>query len=124
MAAELFAAPAKLSLPHPQPAIEYASYCFQEYFDGRLPGENQLFFDKQVIQPSELLHTLYVACQQQIDIENYNIVLPLAALMEYLALTIVKSNVLTLKARVTKAIALVELGYINEAYFIYKKILL
>lgn len=44
--------------------------------------------------------------------------------MEYLALTIVKSNVLTLKARVTKAIALVELGYINEAYFIYKKILL
>ena len=50
--------------------------------------------------------------------------LPLAALMEYLALKIVKSNVLTVKARVTKAIALVELGYINEAYFIYKKILL
>jgi len=44
--------------------------------------------------------------------------------MEYLALNIVKSNVLTLKARITKAIALVELGYINEAYFIYKKILM
>ena len=49
MAAELFTAPAKLSLTHPQPDNEYPSYCFQEYFDGRLPGENQLFFDKQVI---------------------------------------------------------------------------
>jgi hypothetical protein len=44
--------------------------------------------------------------------------------MEYLAIYVVKSNVLTLKARATKAIALIELGLINEAYFIFKKILL
>ncbi len=71
-----------------------------------------------------MLHTLYVACSQQIDLENYHTVLPLTALMEYLAIYVVKSNVLTLKARATKAIALIELGLINEAYFIFKKILL
>lgn len=60
MAAELFAAPAKLTLPHPQVAIEYATYNFGEFLDGMLPGETPLFMDKQVIQPSELLHTLYV----------------------------------------------------------------
>lgn len=31
MAAELFAAPAKLSLPHPQVAAEYATYTFREF---------------------------------------------------------------------------------------------
>lgn len=70
-----------------------------------------------------MLHTLYVASQTQIDLENYAIVLPLASLMEYIAVNVVRSTVLTVKARITKAIALIELGYINEAYFIYKKIL-
>jgi len=31
MAAELFAAPAKLSMPHPQVASEYSTYTFREF---------------------------------------------------------------------------------------------
>lgn len=43
--------------------------------------------------------------------------------MEYLAQDITKSKILTNKARIMKAIALVEIGYINEAYQIFNKIL-
>jgi hypothetical protein len=63
MAAELFAAPAKLTLPHPQNYIEYNTYSFVEYLDGSLAGEIPLFEDKQVIQPAELLHSIYVIIQ-------------------------------------------------------------
>ena len=63
MAAELFAAPAKLTLPHPQNYIEYSNYSFGEFLDGSLAGETPLFDDKQVIQPAELLHSLYVLIQ-------------------------------------------------------------
>jgi CTP synthase (UTP-ammonia lyase) len=49
MAAELFAAPAKLSLPHPQVWIEFANYNFGEFLDSLLPGESSLFTDIQVI---------------------------------------------------------------------------
>jgi len=57
-----------------------------------------------------------------IDHENYHLVLPLTSLLEYLCLHITKSKVLLMKARVTKATALIELGYLNEAYFIYRKL--
>ena len=43
--------------------------------------------------------------------------------MEYIAQNVAKSAVLVTKARIIKAVALVELGYINEAYMIYKRIL-
>lgn len=58
------------------------------------------------------------------DLENYHQVLPLASLMEFIANKTTKSSVLVIKARLSKALALTELGYINEAYRIYKKILL
>lgn len=58
MASELFAAPAKLTLPHPQTSIEYASYSFRELLDGRIAGESGVFQDKQILQPSEILHTV------------------------------------------------------------------
>lgn len=44
--------------------------------------------------------------------------------MEHVALKITKSSVLVTKARISKALALVELGYINEAYRIFKKVTL
>ena len=43
MASELFAAPAKLTLPHPQTPIEYGSYSFRELLDGRSAGEASIF---------------------------------------------------------------------------------
>ena len=58
------------------------------------------------------------------DLEQYHQVLPLASLMEYIALNITKSSILVVKARVFKALALTELGYINQAYRSYKKILM
>lgn len=36
MAAEMFAAPAKLSNPHPQTAFEYKSYKIREYLTDKL----------------------------------------------------------------------------------------
>ena len=107
MAAELFAAPAKLSLPHPQVASEYASYTFREFMG------NGLFDDQYVLQPSELIHTLSTSCQALLDFGLFHQALPLAALMEYISGEVTRSKVLTVKARLLKAFALVELGYIN-----------
>lgn len=43
--------------------------------------------------------------------------------MEYLACDIVRTKSLTIKARIIKTNALIELGLINQAVIIYKKIL-
>lgn len=55
MSAELFAAPAKLSLPHPQVNYEYTNYTFREFM-----GKN-FFTDQYILQPSELVTSLGVA---------------------------------------------------------------
>lgn len=70
-----------------------------------------------------MLHTLTVATQALIDADLFDKALPLASLMEYIANDIAKSRVLTVKARLLKAIALIEIGYINEAYQIYNRVL-
>lgn len=117
MTADLYAAPAKLSFPHPQISIEYSNYRMREFLS------DQLFADKYILTPSEILHTIGVATQALIDADLFEKALPLASLMEYIASDITKSRVLTVKARLLKAIALIEIGYINEAYQIYNKIL-
>jgi hypothetical protein len=43
--------------------------------------------------------------------------------MEYLAKKVTRSKVLTVKARLLKATALVELGYINQSVQIYNRII-
>ena len=83
----------------------------------------QLFVDKYIISPSELLHTLGVAIQGLIDSDLHEKALPLASLMEYIACDITKSKVLTVKARLLKIIALIEIGYLNEAYQLYNRVL-
>ena len=110
MSSELFAAPGKLSFPHPQNAIEYSAYRVREFLD------EQLFVDKYVVTPSELVHTIGYTCQQLVDSEMYEKAMPMASVMEYIASEVTRSKVLTVKARVTKAIAMTEIGYINEAY--------
>lgn len=50
-------------------------------------------------------------------------VLPLASLMEYVACDIVRSKILTLKARILRTNAMIELGLINSAVINFKKIL-
>ncbi len=117
MSSELFAAPGKLSFPHPQVNVEYQNYRLREFLS------EQLFVDKYVITPSELLHTLGYTGQQLIDAEMYDRALPIAGLMEYIAVEITRSKVLTIKARLLKAIALTEIGYLNEAYQLYNRVL-
>lgn len=51
-----------------------------------------------------------------IDYEMYERALPLLTIMEYVAADEVHSAVLVAKARTLKALALGELGYINEAF--------
>ena len=46
MAKELFTAPSKLSMPHPQVDIKWCKYSLREFFDGRAEGESSLFADK------------------------------------------------------------------------------
>jgi hypothetical protein len=117
MAADLFAAPGRLSMPHPQPATEFSSYRIREFLD------QQLFVDRYVITPSELLHTLGYTVQQLMDSDLHDKAIPLASLMEYVAFDIARSRVLTVKARLLKALALTEIGYLNEAYQLYNRIL-
>ena len=90
-------------------AVEYASYSFREF------GTTGIFSDQHVLQPSELLHTIAVSAQSLVDEGLFHKALPLAALMEFVASEVTRSKILTVKARLIKASALVELGYINEA---------
>jgi hypothetical protein len=77
---------------------------------------DQLFMDKYILSPSDLMHSLGVAAQNLIDSDMFEKALPVASLLEYLSSDICRSKVLTAKARLLKAIALTEIGYINEAY--------
>jgi len=43
--------------------------------------------------------------------------------MEYVAQNVVKSTILVTKARALKANALIEIGYIDQALLVYKRIL-
>ena len=43
--------------------------------------------------------------------------------MEYLASDVTRSQILTVKARLLRAVALAEIGYINEALLTYRRIL-
>mmetsp|Transcript_19539 Transcript_19539/g.14248 ORF Transcript_19539/g.14248 Transcript_19539/m.14248 type:complete len:142 (+) Transcript_19539:252-677(+) len=43
--------------------------------------------------------------------------------MDYLSCEVAKSKVLTIKARILKAVALIEIGYLNEAFQLYSKLL-
>ena len=117
MSAELFAAPSKLSFPHPQTSVEFSQYRIREFLN------EHLFVDKYILTPSELLHTLGSAAQSLVDADLHDKALPLASLMEYISTDIVRSRMLTMKARLLKAVALTEIGYLNEAYQIYNRIL-
>ena len=117
MASDLFAAPAKLSFPHPITAAGYTNYNFREFLG------KDLFRDQFILVPSEFLHALNVTSQSLIDQELFERALPLAALMEWIAKEVTISKLLTFKARLIRAVALTELGYIHEALMLYRRLL-
>lgn len=69
------------------------------------------------------MNTLSSTVQSLIDADLHDKALPLASLMEYIAYDIAKSRVLTVKARALKALCLGEIGYLNEAYQLYSRLL-
>jgi hypothetical protein len=123
MASELFTAPAKLRFPHPRTAIQHSEYAFKEFFNGTTAGETYVFEDKQILQPNEVLNSVHYIAQTLIDMDKFDAAVPLCSLMEYIAGYVTKSKVLVTKARLTKAVALVETGYINEGYQLYRRII-
>jgi len=76
----------------------------------------RVFMDKAILTPAELLHTLEYASNCLLDMELFERVVPMSALMEWLASDIVGSKPLLLKARCLKAQAFIEIGYIHEAF--------
>lgn len=80
MAAELFAAPFKLSAPHPQQIQEFSLYKMKEI----LTGEN-FFADEHVLNATKLVYALESICVSLMDNDLYEKTLPLLTLMEYVA---------------------------------------
>jgi hypothetical protein len=110
MGSELFAAPFKVSMFHPNSDIQHLEYRMKEF----LPNI-ALMTDRQVMQPIDLLSGLDMMSEMLIDYELYEKVLPCATLMNYVASDIAKTPSYVVKARVLKGIALCNLGYIAES---------
>jgi hypothetical protein len=56
MAKGMFTAPTKLSMPSPQNDVMWSDYNIRDFFAAT--GEGSLFADKQILQPSEVLHAM------------------------------------------------------------------
>jgi hypothetical protein len=110
MGSELFAAPFKVSMFHPNSDIQHLEYRMKEF----LPNIS-LMTDRQVMQPIDLLSGLDMMSEMLIDYELYEKVLPCATLMNYVASDIAKTPSYVVKARVLKGVALCNLGYIAES---------
>lgn len=74
------------------------------------------FTEKQILTPSDILVWISYAAQALIDNDQFEKALSLSTLMEYVANTICKSKIMTIKARILKSVSLIEMGSINEAY--------
>jgi len=113
----LLSAPFRLSLPHPQNLIDFATYRMQNL----TPGVN-LYELSEDIKLSELVLALQDLGTNLVNAEFYSDSLPLFTFMEYLSADYLWDKSLTLKARVYKAIALAHLGYVNESLFLLQKV--
>ena len=82
-----------------------------------------MFNSKYNIKPSDLLISLIELSQILISYNDFENCLPMLCLAEYLACDICKDINYTLFSRILKIVCLAELGYINEAFMNYYKIL-
>jgi hypothetical protein len=116
-AAHLFAAPLKLSLPHPAASISFKLYRVQEL------TPNFSFLDINRLVPlSELALSLEYISRGLLENSSYVEVLPLASFLEALACDYLLSPGLTVKARNMRAAALSHLGYIDESMETLQKV--
>lgn len=112
MAKGLLAAPTQLSLPHPQVDVMWYNHTPRAFLSQLVIS---IFYDKQLLQPNEVLHAMQVVTQTLIDMEKSRLAFPVVSIMEYIANQVTKSAVLVTKSRVQKAIVAINCGYLNEA---------
>ena len=72
-----------------------------------------LFENKEALNSGDLVSALETISVYLIDFEDFEKVLPVASLMEYVASDVCYSHESLIKARVYKGISLAELGYID-----------
>ena len=80
-----------------------------------LKGELNLFDNKDALNSGDLIFALESVSTYLIDFEEYEKVLPVATLMEYVSSDICYSHESLIKSRIFKGIALAELGYIDQS---------
>jgi len=78
-----------------------------------LKGQLGLFENKEALNAGDLIFSLDQISTYLVDFEEYEKVLPVATLMEYLSGDVCFSHESLIKSRIYKGIALAELGYID-----------
>ena len=94
MAAILFEAPFKLAFPHPQQKSEFAEYRMREILKGQLT----LFSNKEALSAGDFTFAMEQICTYLIDFEDFEKVIPIATLMEFIGSDITFSYETLMKA--------------------------
>lgn len=86
MSKGLFTAPCLLGLPTPKIDVRWNNQTLRDLKvgGGAVPVAS-LFADKQILQPSEMLHSLQVLTQTLIDMDKSRLAFPVVSIMEYVA---------------------------------------
>ena len=105
-------------IPNPSIYSAYGTYRLNDI------NENVNIFDSKFnIKPGDLLVSLIELSQILISYNKFEECLPMLCLAEYLACDKCKNINYTLFSRILKIICLAEIGYINEAFMNYYKII-
>ena len=105
-------------IPNPSIYSAYGTYRLNDI------NENVNIFDSKFnIKPGDLLVSLIELSQILISYNKFEECLPMLCLAEYLACDKCKNINYTLFSRILKVICLAEIGYINEAFMNYYKII-
>ena len=105
-------------IPNPSIYSAYGTYRLNDI------NENINIFDSKFnIKPGDLLVSLIELSQILISYNKFEECLPMLCLAEYLACDKCKNINYTLFSRILKIICLAEIGYINEAFMNYYKII-
>ena len=105
-------------IPNPSIYVKFGTYRLNDI------NENiDMFNSKFNIKPGDLLVSLVELSQILISYNNYENCLPMLCLAEYLACDVCKNINYALFSRILKVVCLAELGYINEAFMNYYKIM-
>jgi hypothetical protein len=110
MAAELAFSVFKISLPHPQILIKYGEYRLKE-----LLKNEDIFENKEVLDPIESLLGFENIAWMLIDYNYHLKALPMLTLMDYISTEILQNPYYSIRAKTLKSVALSQISLINES---------